>query len=236
MAEVTIISPDYFKLDGVSSETVGLYVDTPPIPPLAQQRYTTWETGIDMDYATPDDVYENIELAFSCFLFFKSSDFSLAELYAFLQGKSTLQFSRFPDRHFKIRQLKGVTPIGNYDGNKIALEIAFECAPFKYHDSNSEVSPSSGKLENPGTRYSRPIYKITHSGACSIVVNGETLEISASASSPLYVDAQRMIAYNESGENETKYTTGNYPFLQPGVNNVLTYGAAVTVIGNWRDY
>ena len=63
MADIT--SRDYFLLDGVSSATVGLYVDTPPIPPLAKLRYTTWQTGIDMDNASPDDVFENITLSFS---------------------------------------------------------------------------------------------------------------------------------------------------------------------------
>ena len=233
MAEIT--SNDYFTLDGVSSATVGIYVDTPPIPPLAKQRYTTWKTGIDMDNASPDDVFENITISFSCFVFFKSTNFDLSAIYAFLQGKTTLQYSRFADRYFKIRQIGGLTPQQQYDGNKFKFTVSFVCAPFKYHTSNSAVTPS-GTIENPGTRYSRPVYAITHSGACKLTVNGEELQIAAGAASPIYIDAERMIAYDGTGANQTKYTTGNFPFLVPGVNTISTTGSLVSVTGNWRDY
>lgn len=233
MADIT--SRDYFVLDGVSSATVGLYVDTPPIPPLAKQRYITWKTGVDMDSTSPDDVFEDINISFSCYLFFREN-FDLSAIYAFLQGKSTLQFSRFPDRFFKIRQIGGVTPQQQYMGSKIKFTVQFVCAPFKYHTGNPEIVVDGSTIENPGTRYSRPIYKLTHSGGCSLTVNGETLAIAAGAASPIYIDSQRMFAYNGNGENQTKYTTGNFPFLQPGLNTISTTGTALSVTGNWRDY
>ena len=48
---MTIQSPDYFKLDGVSSEKYGLYVDTPPMPPLAQRNSTS------INYIANHDLY-----------------------------------------------------------------------------------------------------------------------------------------------------------------------------------
>lgn len=233
MADIT--SRDYFTLDGVSSATVGLYVDTPPIPPLAKQRYTTWKTGVDMDSTSPDDVFEDINISFSCYLFFREN-FDLSAIYAFLQGKSTLQFSRFPDRFFKIRQIGGVTPQQQYMGSKIKFTVQFVCAPFKYHTANPETAVSGGTIENPGTRFSRPVYKITHSGACTLTVNGEVLEISAGAASPIYIDASRMFAHDANGVNQTRNTKGNFPFLQPGTNTISTTGTALSVTGNWRDY
>ena len=44
-----IQSADYFIVNDVSSASVGLYVDTPPVPPMAKQRVTTWQTGMDAD-------------------------------------------------------------------------------------------------------------------------------------------------------------------------------------------
>lgn len=231
-----IISPDYFTLDGVSSATVGLFVDTPIVPPMAQQRYTTWNTGIDSDASSPDDVFEDITVSFSAYLFFRNSNFNLSEIYAFLAGKKVLEFSRFNGRFFRIKQLASVDPSRDYDGNKISFVISFVCDPFKYHSENPETVVSGSTIENPGTRFSRPIYKITHSGGCSLTVNGEVLSIAAGAASPIYIDSQRMFAYNGNGENQTKYTTGNFPFLQPGVNNIATTASALTVTGNWRDY
>ena len=230
-----MISADYLIVNGVSSETFGLWIDTPPVPPMARQRVTTWQTGIDMDDAAPDDTWENITLNFAAYVFFRSGDFDLSAVYAFLADAKTLEISRFSGRFFKVRQLSGITPQAQYDGQRIKISLQFICAPFKYHTTNPENTPS-GTIENPGTRYSRPVYKIEHSGGCTLTVNGEVLTISAGASSPIFVDAARMIAYNSAGENQTKFTAGNFPFLQPGINTISTTGTALTVTGNWRDY
>lgn len=231
-----IISPDYFALDGASSATVGLFVDTPIVPPMAQQRYTTWNTGIDSDASSPDDVFEDITISFSAYLFFRQNDFNLSEIYAFLAGKKNLQFSRYLNRFFKIKQLAGVEPSRSQDGNKISFVISFVCDPFKYHTVNPETAVSGGTIENPGTRFSRPVYKITHSGACTLTVNGEVLEISAGAASPIYIDSSRMFAHDANGVNQTRNTKGNFPFLQPGTNTISTTGTALSITGNWRDY
>ena len=234
MADLT--SQDYFIVNGTSSATVGLYVDTPPVPPMAQQRVTTWATGIDMDSASPDDVWENITLTLNTYVFFRDDDFSLADVYAFLADAKTLQLSRFTNRFFKVRQVKAVTPQMQYDGQRIKIQISFICAPFKYHVDNEEIVVNTDIITNPGTRYSRPVYKITHSGACTLTVNGQELNIASAASSPIFIDAERMFAYNSAGENQTKYTTGKYPFLQPGQNAIASTGSGLTVVGNWRDY
>ena len=234
MADLT--STDYILINGVSSETVGLWIDTPPVPPLSRQRVTTWETGIDADGSVPDDVFDNIQLAVDAYVFFKTADFSLAAVYAFLANAQTVGISRFADRFFKVREVGGIAPQAQYDGQRLHIPVTFVCDPFKYHTSNSAVTPDGGTVTNPGTRYSRPVYKITHSGGCTLTVNGETLTIASGASSPVYIDADRMFAYDGDGVNQTKYTTGAFPFLQPGTNNVSTTGTAVEITGNWRDY
>lgn len=248
-----ITSQDCFLLDGVSSATVGLYVDVPPVPPLARQRYTTWKNGIDGDGSTPDDTFDNITLNLDCYYFF-TQDFSLAPLYAFLQGKQTLQLSRMPDRFFKIRQLGGVTPVQQYDGNRIKMQVSFVCDPFKYYTQNPEITPQDNIIVNPGTRYSRPLYHITqhetpgygYDEEATITVNGQALKIyfpdSYSHPIELIVDSERMIAYSinnsqfPDGENWTRYTYGFYPFLSPGNNAITATGCSVKVTGNWRDY
>jgi phage-related protein len=234
MADLT--SNDYFTVNGVSSATVGLWIDTPPVPPMSRQRVTTWQTGVDMDFSSPDDVWEDITLTFAAYAFFKSAEFGMAAVYAFLANAQTLGLSRFANRFFKVRSLNQVTPAAEYDGQRIKLQIAFNCAPWKYHTGNTAVTPASGTVTNPGTRYSRPVYKIAHSGACALTVNGETLQIDATAASPIFIDAERMIAYDESGNNQTSHTTGQFPFLVPGTNAVSTTGTSVEITGNWRDY
>lgn len=236
----SIISPDYFTLDGVSSASAGIYVDTPPVPPMAKQRYTTWQTALDSDGCTPDDVFDNITLTFSCYCFF-TENFDMSALYSFLQGKRTLQYTRMPGRFFKIRQLGGITPAQQYDGKRIKMSISFICDPFKYHTANSAVTPENSGVTNPGTRFSRPIYNIVKSSAgaeAKVTVNGQVLKLLSGSPQNVTVDAERMIAYNtDNNQNCTRYTYGLFPFLAPNcINPVLTENCSVSIIGNWRDF
>ena len=212
----------------------------PPVPPLARQRYTSWQNAIDGDGSTPDDTFDNITLNFDCYYFFAES-FDLAPLYKFLQNRKTLQLTRMPDRFLKIRQLSGVTPVQQYDGSRIKMQISFVCDPFKYHTQNPEITPTENVIYNPGTRFSRPVYKIhkdAASGEATLTVNGQQLRILSGSPQNVTVDAERMIAYGtDSGTNCTRFTEGLFPFLAPGVENpVIASGCSVSIRGNWRDF
>ena len=52
---------DFFIINGVSSKDKNLGCDTPPVPPMAKQRYTAFSTGWDEDRTTPDDCFEDIK-------------------------------------------------------------------------------------------------------------------------------------------------------------------------------
>lgn len=240
-----ITSTDYFIVNGVSSAAVGLYVDTPPVPPMAKQRVTTWNTGTDADGHSPDNVYDNIKLTVNAYSFFPES-FDLSAVYAFLADARTLMFSRFPNRFLKVVQVDAVNPVQKWDGIRITLKITFICEPFKYHTNNPETDVTAERyIQNPGTRFSRPVYKITFTKSLEDVllsVNGQVCRIGRGADSPLWIDATRMIAYNSDMENMTQYTNGLFPFLAPGDNLLSAYqdttfiAQGLTVVGNWRDY
>lgn len=72
------------------------------------------------------------------------------------------------------------------------------------------------------------------------IVNGDGTTSTESSGNPIYIDTERMIAYavTQSGAkvNQTKFTTGAFPFLQTGANLVTTQGCTVEIQGNWRDY
>lgn len=239
-----ITSPDYFYVNGISSEEVGLYVDTPPVPPMAVQRITKWSTGFDMDSSSPDDVWENITLTINAYVFFPES-FDLGAVYAFLADAKTLRLSRFSGRYLRVVQVNGITPQQQHDGNRIKLQIKFTCQPFKYHTLNETYTLDNEHriLENTGTRYSRPLYYINHSraGDTMLSVNGEVLTIHKDATTPMYIDCEKMLAYDDNGLNLTKYTSGKFPFLASGMNRLSVYAGGnhfyeFTVKGNWRDY
>lgn len=224
-----------FRINGVSARTVGLVVDALRPPPMAKQRHTVWQTGIDTDFSSPDDTYESPEYHITARII-KQPNFNTSPVYAFLADAKTLTLSNQQGFFFRVQQVLGVNPTSTARGNEQTYDIGFILAPFKYHIENTEIEITEDTLQNPGTRYSRPIYRITHTGACSLTVNGDVLRIAAGAPSPIFVDAERMIAYGANGDNATKYTTGDFAFLKPGVNAITTSGCTVAVTGNWRDY
>ena len=225
-----------FAINGVSARTVGLIVDQLDPPPMAQQRYTVTPVSMDADLVQSDDVYDDISWTITSRVIKNPQDFDNTAIYAFLHDAQMLTVSTIAGKYFRVRGVPAIVPAAAQHGNEITYAIAFRLAPFKYHAQNAEITPTNGTVTNPGTRYSRPVYKITHSGACTLTVNGDALQIDATAASPIYIDSERMIAYDEAGNNQTIHTTGQYPFLVPGVNSVSTTGTAVEITGNWRDY
>lgn len=237
-------SRDHVYLDGISLLSFGLVAEMPQPVPIAKQRYTTWQSG-DTDFSEPDDSFEDVEYSLTVRKFRSPDDFRNAEFYALAANAKTLIISRHSSRYYRIKRLISITPAANVKGNELIYTITFALAPFAYHSTNPEtdLNPRSSVLENPGTRYSKPLYKLTHphNGDTNLFVNGQVLTINYQASSPIYIDTERMLAHDGSGTNQTQYTSGIYPFLSPG-NNLISavnsggYTVTLAVTGNWRDY
>lgn len=232
---------DDFLLDGVSALSFGLAVEMPQPVPMARQRYTTWQSG-DTDISEPDDAFENVRYTITARRIKTPEDFRAADLYAALSSAKTLTLTRNTDRYFKIASVQDVSPTASAKGNELTYKITFMLSPFAYHTSNPETAPENNIITNPGTRYSRPLYKIVKSSAgsaASITVNqADTLQLLATSPQAVTVDAEHMIAFETAGthDNCTRFTYGLFPFLAPGDNLITCNGCTVSVIGNWRDY
>ena len=234
---------DLIYLDGVSINTLGYYAEMPqPVPP-AKQRYTIWQSG-DTDHSAPDDSFEDVEYSITVRKLRSPDDFKASQLYALAANAKTLIVSRHSGRYYNIRRLIGITPAAQIRGNDLSYRITFALAPFAYHLDNQTytLDASHVQLTNPGTRYSRPLYQCNHSTAADSIlsVNGVNLTISKDAANPIFIDCERMIAYNSDHENQTIYTNGQFPFLQSGANLLSVVsgstGYEFYVTGNWRDY
>ena len=55
-----VTSKDWFALDGVSCESVGLYCDTPPVQIMAERRGQAYQVGQDEDQYKDDDSFADI--------------------------------------------------------------------------------------------------------------------------------------------------------------------------------
>ena len=238
METVSFTSPDFIKVNGVSSASanVGLYIDTPPVPPMASQRITTAKGGLDFDISSRDDVWDDITLKIDAYVFFTSDDFDLSPVYAYLADAQTLEISRFPGFYFKVRSVKAVSPQHQHDGERVKLSLQFVCKPFKYLKDNDYVEFNGETITNPGTRFCRPIYHITGTTGATLTVNGAEFVISNTDGTNFYIDCERLLAYFADGTNILPKTSGQFPFLQPGVNNVSLSAGEMTVKLNARCY
>ena len=91
------------------------------------------------------------------------------------------------------------------------------CDPFTYIESGTlEYNAQDLKL-NPYD-ISKPVYKITGEGVCTLTVNGN--EMTANVGQNLTIDTDLMIAYREDGILQNTAVTGEYEnmYLKAGEN------------------
>lgn len=234
-----ILTNDYFYINGVRCDTVGLSCDTPAVPPMAAQSYTSWDTGKDMGDSTPDGTFANVSYTLTARVFQNPDDFDNSKIYEYLVNAKTLTISRLPDYFFKVRSVDGIQPTQKHDGNVIAYKVKFTLAPFKFFLDNSEIE-ASGTVENKGNRYCRPLYHITglDRNYVTLTVNRESFTISGfdSAHTEIWIDAERLLVYGKSNINLMPYSKGQIPFLNTGNNSVNVTNGTLLITGNWRSY
>lgn len=229
---------DSFTLDGVSSDTLGIFVDILPPMPMAEQQYTDSNTGADEQLTTPENVYNNIVYPI-WFYAFLPENYNDSAIKAFCANKSTLTLSRYPDYYFKIRKisLSAVDSIGQ--GKRIDYVLTLTLAPFRYSTDNDWISLTSGDdVYNNYSRYSKPTFEIVGQGEIRLTVNGSNFDIYAPHTDiTIVVDSERHITYTGTTLLTGK-TNGKYPLFAVGRNSV-SYSGSITSIkykGNWRDY
>lgn len=215
-----ITSADYILINGISSDTVGLYIDTPPVPPMAQRRYTKYQTGADTDMVSPDESFENIKVTVTAYQFYPEN-FDNRAVYRFFKDVETLQTSRFNNYLYRVKEFKPQDPESSHNGKRIRYRFDFECEPFKYAVNNPMEDISQGTITNSGDRYNLPIWTVTGNGGgdCCLTVNGAEFWIFNNLNEVACLDCERMMVYTETAII-TQHTSGNLPFLAPGENSV----------------
>lgn len=227
-----------FTLDSVSSDTLGLFVDFLAPVPLADQRYTDFNTGADEQGTTPDDVFNNIQYQIR-FYTFLPDDYNDTAIKAFCYGKSVLTLSRFPDYYFKIKKTSLQAADGSGYGKRIDYILALTLAPFRYTVDNEQITLASGdSIVNEHTRYSKPEFEITGTGDITLTVNGAEFSVKGlETNQTIIIDSARHVTYSGDTLLIGK-TEGKYPLLDVGSNTVSWTGSisSIKYRGNWRDY
>ena len=227
-----------FSLDGVSSDTLGLFVDFLPPVPLAEQRYTDFNTGADEQGTTPDDVFNNIQYQIR-FYTFLPDDYNDTAIKAFCYGKSVLTLSRFPDYYFKIKKTSLQASDGSGYGKRIDYTLTLTLASFRYTVDNEQITLASGdSIVNEHTRYSKPEFEITGTGDITLTVNGAEFAVKGlETNQTIIIDSTRHVTYSGNTLLIGK-TEGKYPLLNVGGNTISWTGtiSSIKYKGNWRDY
>lgn len=235
---------DYsFQIDGVSSNSHGVFVATlEPVPP-AEQRYTTGFTGAEEPYSIPDNVFKAVSYSITFYKFFPlSMDDSAIRL--FLSKGSVLQLSNYPLVYFKILTITHSTR-QTADNKRIEYTVNFTLKPFKYGLSNDWIAVSKGDtVVNSGTWKSNPLIELTDpDGDITIKVNNVEYKVTGLTASTTetpnkyYIDSDRFVIYDHNNQLITGKDSGKLPELVVG-NNVITWTGdvdAVRIKTNWRE-
>lgn len=229
---------DFFKINGVSSdEFTNVLVNLPPIPPLAERKYTEYDVGGDEDYTIADDAFKDIKYSIE-FMTVDIPEYDNSELYKLIAEAKRLEISRLPGYYYKVRRATMQTPTSKYDGDKVTYKINFTLAPFKYHSNQNQITVNSDDIVvNSGTRYCKPIIEIGVNGTAEISVNGAIFEVTTSKYQNLIIDSGRKITYDKgTGELIYNATKGEYPMLSSGDNKIVASTGTLKIILNERSY
>lgn len=228
---------DYIILDGISSKEVGLYVDTPPLPPMALRKYSMFETEeLGQSLTLGHDFFEDVTLNISCFVFDYGKNIDINAVYAWLRGKQKLQTSIYNDWYYYIKQIPAVLP--SYSGKGLyKLDISFVCSPYRYNINNDiiTVDKKDTVITVDGTYYTRPVYKIFGSGEITLIVNDDTEHALTiyDVSDYVVVDCEKMMIHKDGVWQKNK---GVLPFFDVGANVVSFAGNVekIEIIKNER--
>lgn len=229
-----LMSKDKMYINGVSSDTVGIFVDTPPMPPMAEEIVEEINIiGRAESNYYHTGTYKDITITVNCYIFDYGDHPDL--IYKYLRGAKTLSFSSADDYYYKVKRVAGLTPSYNGKG-KNTLSVQFICSPFKYAVNQQTVTFQRGEDEvktvqvfNAGGIYSEPVFLLpygseeTHQFA-RLWVNGEYIATPQTFVSDVYIDLQIMEVYRIASGAKVKASPiyGNWwdCLLLPGYNTI----------------
>lgn len=213
---------DYIRINGISSQNINVWIDTPPIPPKAEKKTQTVVIPGREDVITSNGEYEDIPINVTAWVFERNYD--PADLYQFVENAKTLRTSLHYGFYYKVKKVMGIVPV--YQGNgKYMLTLSFLCDPYKYSVDKTvhEETSKTFTITNDGTTYCKPIYTVYGSGTVKIKASDDANEITLyNVNGVATVDCERLIAYDSDKHLLT--TSGIFPFLNVGDNEITIDG------------
>ena len=226
---------DYIIINGVSSHDYGLYVDTPPMPIYQAPLYESVNIfGKAEGMTFNDTAREDVQIDINAYLFDDEQSAEPNELYAFLSGAKTLQTSKSSSFEYRVKRLLSIVPAYQGHGKQL-LTISFICSPYRYSIENDVYVSENEEvwLNNDGTMYCQPVYKLYGNGTLELKVNEDTENkmVINNVSDFVVVDSERFVCYKG---NEIKRCKGQFPFFNIGMNRIETNATKIEITLNKR--
>lgn len=156
--------------------------------------------------------------------------YNVRNIYGWLRGSGFVTFSGEPDKKQAARIIGAIT-LNKHSHNmdKWDGEVQFYCQPFKQllKEPKATITSSGSAVINYGDVACKPIWKVTPSGSsASITANGKTITVTGLTSGTvIWIDSDTMEVWNsDKSALLTKDSTGDFPVLKPGNNEITGSG------------
>lgn len=210
-----------FKRNGTlyDSRDYGIVVgEFPPIV-IPSKRITIESVpGRDGSLTYTDDCYDSYTKTIECAI----EDNENIDL-SWLTGRGKLILSNEPTKEYDVILKNNIelSQIAIYYRN---FDLKFEVQPFKKSVITNTLIFSDKEFEFRigGNAPSRPIIYLTGTGTISLTINGNTFKVK-NLKSTIMIDSELFIA-EENELNAMDRTIGDFPILQPGLNNFIIEG------------
>lgn len=227
-----VTSADKFWINGASSDSISVYVDTPLPVPMAKRVRDIYDAQ-DEPRSALRDKWDAIDYSIDFYTFLED-DVDTA-IHAFFANPRRLAISRLPGYYYKIIDFKLITT-AQYDNHKKQYTATFSLSPFRYKTDSNAVTVTSKNtvVTNRGNAPCKPVYTITGSGTVELIVNGQSFKFTMPlGATSAVVDAERKIVY--TGNMLIFKTVGQFPFLAVGVNTISWAGTATSIEINLNE-
>lgn len=229
-----------FTFAGASSSAYNVIVENVPAMNRPARKQTVIEVpGKSGDIIFPEDAWANIQQGYDIF---KGTGAVAATkdaraLISWLHGVKGYQrlTDSFDPEIFRLAYLDGDIEIENIRNNIWRARVNFSCRPERYLLTGETVTTktsSGGTITNPTAYNSKPLVKITGSGAVTLTVGTYSLSIS-NITDYINLDCETQDAYKTLAENQNSRVTitqgDSFPVLVPGSNTISWTGTVTKV-------
>lgn len=227
------------QYNGLKDTDIGVLVVSRPSVPAPEPKVTTWNiAGRDGSLYSSDDFYDDIQIFVELNFMAPVNEWAARARQIkqwLLDRKKDKRLYLSDDMSFfyKVKNVSvgEITRSSKRIGN---LTPMFTCDPYMYLSTGENDYSADEVKQNPHMT-SRPVYRITGDGMCTLTVNGN--EMTANVGQNLTIDTDLMIAYRQDGTLQNTAITGDYEdlYLLPGENVIsITSGFNLSVSPKWR--